>query len=83
MESHSNLSGEIIIDGDGDCATEVVEEEDVLDVQLAEKPAVVLRPVFHVGMPGEESLPGHHSLLRVGINLHDGAGEDDMSAPSS
>ena len=76
-----NLCCKVIINRDSDGPPEVVEEEDVLNVQLAEEPAVVLRPELHVWVSGEERLPGQLSLLRVRLNLDDGPGEDEVSAP--
>merc|ERR1719397_470680 len=32
-------------------------------------------------MPGKERLPGDQTLLRVGVNLHNDAGEDEVSTP--
>ena len=76
-----NLRRKVIINRDSDGPPEVVEEEDVLNVQLAEEPAVVLRPELHVWVSGEERLPGQLSLLRVRLYLDYGSGEDEVSAP--
>ena len=76
-----NLCSKVLINWDIDGPSEVVEEEDVLNVQLAEEPAVILRPELHVWVSGEERLPGQLALLGVLLYLDHGAGEDEVGTP--
>ena len=76
-----NLCCEVLVNWDIDGPPEVVEEENVLNVQLAEEPAVILRPELHVWVSGEERLPGQLALLGVLLYLDHGAGEDEVGTP--
>ena len=76
-----NLCSKVLINWDIDGPSEVVEEEDVLNVQLAEEPAVILWPELHVWVSGEERLPGQLALLGVLLYLDHGAGEDEVGTP--
>ena len=66
VQAWLQLDCEVVLHQDGLGAPEVVEEEDVGDVQLAEEEAVVRRPQLHAGVPREQGSPRHRHLLLLG-----------------
>ena len=60
------LDCEVVLHQDGLGPPEVVEEEDVGDVELAEEEAVVRGPELHAGVPREQGSPCHRHLLLLG-----------------
>jgi len=74
-----DCGSEILLYGDCDCTPKVVKQEDVGDVELGYEPPVVLRPIQHGGVAGEEGVLGELPLLGALSNCQDVAGEDDVS----
>ena len=71
----------VFFDRNGDGASKVVQDENVLDVNLGKEPVMARRPVRHDGVSGEERVPGEHSLLGLRLQLQELPGEDDVGAP--
>ena len=66
VQTWLQLDCEVVRHRDGLGPAEVVEEEDVGDVELAEEEAVVRGPQPHAGVPREQRRPRHRLLLLLG-----------------
>ena len=72
------MSIEVVCDRDSDSTAEEVQEENIDYVELGKEPMMTVRPVWHDGVAGEESILGELFLVRAGGQLGEAAGQNDV-----